>query len=52
MSKVPATIYAVEMPYEGVMALFFTREAAEAALADEDQYPAEYGCYVAAWKVN
>lgn len=45
-------VYAVEMPYEGVQALFFTREAAQAALADEDEYPTSYGCYVREWTVN
>jgi hypothetical protein len=45
-------IYAIEMPFEGVQALYSTREAAEAALADENEYPAEYGYYIAVWSVN
>lgn len=45
-------VYAVEVPYEGIQELFSTRAAAEAACADEDQYPATWLPYVTEWTVG
>jgi hypothetical protein len=45
-------VYAIEVPYEGVLALFSTRAAAEAACADEDQYPETWDAYVTEWTVQ
>lgn len=45
-------IYAIEEQYEGVDALYTTREAAEAALAT-DRYDGEYACYfITEWTVQ
>lgn len=45
-------VYAIEEQYEGVDALFSTREAAEAALAT-DRYDGEYANYfITEWPVG
>ena len=45
-------VYAVSLQYEGVQAIYATREAAEAALEDYDEYPEYLPYYVEEWVVR
>lgn len=45
-------VYAIELQYEGVQALYATREAAEKALEDEKEWPTYLPFFIREWTVE
>lgn len=45
-------VYAIELQYEGVQALYATRTAAEKALEDEDAWPTYLPYFIREWDIE